>query len=384
MTALWIAAMMMGCAPTATAPGDVELDIVAGRFDEACAGLEAEDPELRKYTAERLVTFPDQAVATECLCKRSYDATAGTVDLVVTDAFAKSKRDDLATCLVPALTDARVAEPAVVAASLAGMLAPAGFTALADVLKTGKTPESRAAAAVGLKKSAKHAPELVAAVTSDADPAVRAAAAASLSGKEDPGLVAALTKVLAEDHPNVRAAAAYTLAVAGTPESDAAACKAFIDDAVPEVRAAPLRAWNGVNRDTAVVCLGKKLVHEEPEESIRVETLRLLTNVRTPAAKRALCEGIGPYVKNNVTTALPTEESKSDIIQAQNLVDWDQSYKCVQKALGQNGLSCYGKYHLASWMIRLGGRTSAKKCEGMVTEAAIGGGGGGGSEMSFE
>jgi HEAT repeat protein len=358
-------------------PSDVDRYIVMNDYEGACAGLQVEDAELRAYTAEKLAEHADQQVATDCLCAALYDADGHTVDADVAKALAKTKRDDLATCLAKGVEDPQVADKPAVVGALAAIGAKSGYESLAGVAKSGDDA-SRAAAASGLGGSADHVALLVELATKDASADVRAAAIDALWDVKDPAMVPALTEAATKDQPSVRKAAVKLLAKQLTPEADAAVCKVMLEDSEEEVRGAAVVAWTNSRRPDAVACLKKRLLTEEPSEAIRAGTLAALKG--TVEGKEVLCAVMGDYVKMYVKDALPADESLSDIVYVQNDVDFERSYECVSKALKTPGLTCYGKFHLNTWGLALGGKNRPSRCPGMPKE----GGGGGGGEISFE
>lgn len=367
----WLGAACAACDPVVGAPEDVERDIIALRFDGACAGFKAEDPEVRAYTAERLVTFADQAEANTCLCAALYDPSTGAVDPIVAQKVAKSKRDDLAKCLLPALTDVRVADHAGAVGLLAAIGAPSGFETLGTLAAQGAEAPVRVAAIDGLGLTTGYDHVLVGALTGDAAPEVRVAAAKALFAHKDQSAIVALGAAMKSDDAALREAAAGSLASMESVDGDNFACGALMDDPIDSVRAAPLVVWQRMQarRIEVSTCLGKKLGDPEPSEPIRGVVIALLKSAATVEAKNALCDGIGPYTRANVADKVPEEGSAGDLITVQNTLDWDRSYACVQKALAQGGYTCEGKYWLSWWAVRLGGHASAAKCPGMAADA---------------
>lgn len=368
--------------PPMKSPADVDFHIAEGEYDAACRGLAAETAEMRGYTAGALAKKV-HPTSDACLCASVYDAEAGKVDEAIATGLAKTRRDDLAECLAKALTDDRVTGRAEVANWIGAMKAESGYDALAVAAKDAD-PAVRRAAADGLSATERYVPLLLELVGTDADAGVReAAAVALLHRKQDaavPVLVAAATK---DPDAKVRSAATITLGTFERADADVGICTALLEDPEESVRAAAVTAFTKARRKDVVACMKKRLLKEEPSEAVRAGVIQGLKAARMDEAKAVLCDAMGPYVRMYVKDGeLPGEASPSDIVRAQNEVDWERSYACVQKAIAHGGHSCYGRYHLTFWLNELGGKSSLRRCPGMPKEGEASGGGG--TEMSFE
>lgn len=373
---------LVGCGPGyVETPAEVDNDILQGNFEEACYGLRAEHPEVRRHTAEKLAEHPDQPIATQCTCVALYDPESGRVDTDIARGLDGKKRDDLATCLTPAFADERVADKVGLAELVGNMKAEAGWALLANVAKSHADPAVRAGAVHGMRFATSQQAALIAVLGSDSSADVRAAAAKALGEQRTPESRAALEQAAGNDaEAAVRIAA--VLAMKNMEGFEAAACRVLNADADPGARHAAAIALEGIRKkDVVVPCFHERLIHEEPSEEVRAQVLKNLVVLRMPEANQVLCDDIGPYLRLYVKDAVPPEGAAWDILKAQNDVDFENSYACVEKAMRQGGYSCYAKYHLATWNAALGGKAKPRACPGM---AVAGGGGGGGGEISFE
>lgn len=366
---LVVLASLLACDAVPTGPQDIDLAIATGDFEFACKGLRVEDLELRAYTGSKLVESAAPAAAA-CTCSALYDAATGTVDLGVAGAAAPKGRDDLASCLVPAIEDARVDRVAAMEA-LAAFKAKPARDALVRVAEGASEPSLRAGAMSGLRRYDDANPTLIAGLQAK-EPEVRLAAASALERHVDQGAILALDAVVTTDaSAEVRAAAATSLASVQTLDGDFGACKALIGDTDPVVRAAPLRVWQTqlARRPEVVECLEKKLGTVETDAAIRGAVIAHLKLAGTEEARRTTCAAIGPYTRANVTDTVPEEGSGDDLISVQNALDWERTLSCVQKAYAQGGYTCHGRYWLAWWIVRTGGHAMAPSCPGMTSES---------------
>jgi hypothetical protein len=250
---------------------------------------------------------------------------------------------------------------------------------VAELAKTSKDEEVRAAAVPGITTLDAYVPVLIEIVEKDPSAKVRAAAAKGLVGRKEPAMIPVLVAASAKDEPEVRAAAAEALARTATAEGDAAVCKVMLDDADEGVRGTAVKALTGVRRAGVLDCIVDRVRKEEPNEALRAGYLAMLRAYSTDESKAVLCKEMGPWVKKYVTDALPPErETPSDIVFVQNDIDYEKSYECVTKALSTPGLTCHGRYHLTSWAVDLGGKQRVKPCPGMAPD------GSGGREVIFE
>ncbi len=364
-----ILASLFACDPSPTGRDDIDLAIINGDFDFACKAYRVEDADLRGYAASRLVESAVPAAAA-CTCAAMYDAASGKVDLAVAGAAAPKGRADLATCLVPAVEDARVDRIAVLDA-LARFKAPPARETLVKVAEGAGDAPLRAAALSGLRFYDDANATLIKALQAP-EAEVRLAAAVALERHVDQGSIVALDGIVTTDaSAEVRAAAATSLASVQTLDGDYGACKALIGDADPVVRAAPMRTWQTqvARRPEVIDCLEKKLGTTEPDAAIRAAVIGHLKIANTAEAQNTACRAIGPYTRANVTDAVPEEGSGDDLVGVQNALNWEQTLSCVQKAYAQGGYTCHGRYWLAWWIVRTGGHAVAPSCPGMTTDA---------------
>lgn len=337
-------------------------------YAAACVGLKNRaDPSVRTYTARQLVKHEMKGAPRKCLCAALYDAEKHTAGLAVAKGIEGSRRDDLAGCLAPALTDPEVEERAKVAAALGRLNSPVGFEALEEVVKSAPEPGLRAAAAAAVKNSARARHTLVAALKSDKDVGVRAAAARALGGRQQDEVVKALGDVL--DEPGVptevRAAALGALVESGAPGAATQVCQALMRDNDVTMRQGAARAFHGSKKRLAIDCLKRRLMSNEDNPAVRTAAMEALGASPSDRAAEALCDLIAPMMKQYVTHTIAEETAGVNIVRYQNDRDWEQSYACVQKALDSGGLSCYARNHLGRWMNDLGGKASTPLCPGM-------------------
>jgi hypothetical protein len=168
-----------------------------------------------------------------------------------------------------------------------------------------------------------------------------------------------------EESAPVRAAVLTALTFDKNARTDALACGLLMNDPEPEVRVAAANSFDGTKRKRGLACLKERLVTLEESPEVRSATLAALGASPSDQAAEALCDSIGPFLRLHVVDQIVTEIEGVNVIEAQNTRDWEASYKCVQKALGQGGYSCYARNHLGHWFRRLGGTASTPWCPGM-------------------
>src|SRR5690606_29312082 len=106
---------------------------------------------------------------------------------------------------------------------------------------------------------------------------------------------------------------------------------------------AAVKAAHGTKRPEVLTCLKKRLLANEESASVRTATLKALGASPSDDAAKALCDGIGPFLRMYVKDQIAERMSGVNIVEIQNNRDWEASYACVQKALGQGGYSCYAR-----------------------------------------
>ncbi|MFT4622032.1 MAG: HEAT repeat protein [Myxococcota bacterium] len=349
-----------------------EIDAFLARraFSSACVGLKMrEDDSLRTYTAEKLAELAHISVANDCLCAALYDAEAHAYDAAVAAGVQGTERDDLAECLVPAVADTNIDpehRPELVRL-LGGINARSAFSALETIATSDPSPETRAGAAETLRPCGSCVGTLVGLVQSDVSAGVRAAAARALKGRSDKKSIEVLTKAALEDADGeVRAAALDAVVQRKSAKTDDMACTAMMEDADARVRIAAVKAFHGSKRAGSIKCLEKRLLKEDENAGVRAAVLEALGASPSDRAAMVLCDAIGPFLRLYIKDKLADETPNTNIIEVQNNRDYERSYECVAKALGQGGYSCYARNHLGHWFNELGGKTSTPWCPGMA------------------
>ena len=208
------------------------------------------------------------------------------------------------------------------------------------------------------------------ALMNDPDGAVRAAAAAALGNNKDPAVVAAMVKAYESDPEGaVRANALQSLKAADVPESEAMLCKAMMEDAAPEVRANAVLSFKGTKKDSAIACLSKRAMTEEKDPNVRTALLTTLKSSPSPGAAKILCDAIPFWLRTYNKEDIPDKIPGTDIIGAQNDRDFENSYKCLQKAYANSsGYSCFAKMYAGWWFRQVGGSAYVPKCPGYENE----------------
>jgi len=361
---------LAGCDPTyIETSAEVDIFMSQSRFKAVCVALKNDrEHKLREYTATQLARHPDEPVATECVCKALTSFKHGPYDDAVLAGLSGSGRDDFAQCVLPAFDKAEGEERAMLVTQLAEVRAPTGYAKVAEIARSTSEPTAvRIAAIKGLMPvRAEHADLLLGALASDAEPSVRAAVAQTLENSEEPPVVQALVKAARDDADGeVRAAALKAVVKLRIPETDQMVCDAMMNDPDERVRDRAVRSFKGSKRDAALDCLERRLKTLEESPTVRESTLTAIYASPTERAARMLCDNIGPFLRMYVKELPVTRMEGADIVKYQNNRDHERSFECVQRALGQGGYSCYGKYYLAVWMNDLGGKAFKPTCKGM-------------------
>ena len=339
------------------------------RWSSACVGLKMKnDDSLRQYTAERLVTYPHISATTKCLCAAVYDAEKHTFDAMVVSGLKGSERDDLATCVIPAMTDPAITgkDRTELVRVLGDMEAKVAYKSLETLVTEDSDAETRAYAATALRPSSGSMSVLLEALQKDEDPGVRAAAARSLAGRKEKEVEAVVVKVALEDSDGgVRAAALGAVVKKQTSKTDDMVCQMMMEDPDERVRDEAVRAFHGTKRASAIRCLEKRIMAEEESSLVRDSLFKALGASPSDKAALVLCHAIGPVMRMYVKDQLQDRTPGTNIIETQNNRDFERSYECVKKALSQGAYSCYARNHLGHWMNTLGGKASTPKCPGM-------------------
>ena len=267
-------------------------------YRSACVGLDAADAALREYSAKRLGEYPHVSIATDCVCAALYDAEAGTFDVAVATGLAGSHRDDLAECLAPGLSDARIAgdDRAELVRVLGSMDAGGAYGALEALVRDDPLPAVRAMAAAAVRPSAAAAPTLLEALQQDEEAIVRAAAAAALQGRKGEAVVDAVTEAARSDPDGgVRGEALKAVVSLKIPQTDDMVCHAMLNDADERVRLAAVQAWKGTKRKRALDCIERRMKAFEPDGAVRAAVLETLGASPSDHAAQMLCRNIGSW-----------------------------------------------------------------------------------------
>jgi hypothetical protein len=346
----------------------VDSYIARGNWSYACVATASRLDDVRTHTSRRLAATKGVTEATDCLCKAAWRPDAGTWDPAVVAGWEGTKRDDLASCLAPAASDPRVADKEALIEALAATGARAAYDAMVAVADADVSVEVAAAALRALSGSPDHDAPLIARL-SHADATLRAAAASALTQRKDPATRDALLKVATSDAEGaVRAAAVASLATAParTDGLRKLLCDLMLDDPDASVRAAAVTAFKGTTRKDEATCLKARALKQELDGEVRGALLAALAGSPRDEAADALCEAVGPWTRWYIRDGTVDKTPNADIVEAQNDRDWDRSYACVEAALKQGGLSCYGRNYLAHWFNELGGKATPPWCPGMA------------------
>lgn len=368
---LLLAALSTACDSTPRyVQSSVEIDDAFARqnYKTICVGLAMQDEEIVRYASSRLSEVEDP-IAAECMCENAYDATDHTWNRGALDGLEGTGRQDMVECFLPALDDPAAPDRGDLVSMLIASRGPQVKARMAVLAKnTSEDPETRAAAvgALGGTQEADQVAILVELLGGDAEASVRAAAAKALVGQKSADVEAALRKALSDDSDaGTRSAALKTLKGLKVDDADALVCTAMIEDESAEVRKAAVLSYKGTKRDTAIDCLRKKALTEEPDGEVRRALLTVLKSSPNEGAPKVLCDAIPFFMKTYITDKHPSEVPGTDIAAAQNDRDWENSYACFQGALRKtSGWSCHGKQYVRHWYKEVGGSTSVPRCAG--------------------
>lgn len=378
-------ALLGACNITPPFVNSLDVDRAIGRadYETACVGVTMQDDATRAHAAEKLAAVDSPDVA-PCVCAATYDDKKKRWDSAIIEGLKDSKRDDMVKCALPALADEAVPERDKLLNALLATKAPIVRTHMQQVAID---PAMPADLRIRAMKTLSNIDEpalnegLIKALTEDNEE-IRLAAATALGGKKDPAIVAALTTALNDTTASgaMRAAALSSLRQSGAVSAEQEFCRLMMEDPAAEVRAAAIMAFRATKSPAAVECLRKRAFTKEEDVMVRETLLDTLKGTR--AAWPVMCDAIPFYMKTYITDKSPDEVPGADIIKAQNDRDFDNSYRCVEKALKQKGgWSCKAQQYTTWWFRELGGKTSVPRCPG--DPPAAGGGGGGAKEINF-
>jgi hypothetical protein len=364
----WAVGMLVGCGPQFIESSDeIDAFLARGNHAYACVAFRSDEARLRTYAATRLAKFPEVADATECVCAALYNADQGTWDPAVAEGLAGSRRDDLAACLQPAASDARIKDRGALVEALGALMAPAGWDSLASMVATETDEAVRVAAVHALRSSHAHTEALLKLATSEPSDAVRAAAVRALDGHEIKAIESTVIAKANEDTAEaVRLAAVEVLADNHNQAVDEMLCSVMLNDSSPAVRAAAVKSFSGTKSKRGVECLRQRLLKLDEDAGSRQALLDALQASPREDASAALCDGIGPWVRMYIKDRDVGKVGGADIVEAQNNNHWEASFDCVSKALAQGGYTCYARNYLAHWSKQLGGSITPPWCPGMA------------------
>lgn len=344
---------------------DIDDAMAQGRTKVVCHGLSMPEEETRRYATQRLRTLEGDPSVGPCICANLTD-DKGRLDAGVA-AGLKGERDDARVgCLADLLRKPDLDKRIEAIQASASIPAPVVRQALADIATDPATPtDVRLAAFQPIKGDVAFEAKILSSL-SDPDAQVRAAAAEGLAGLKSAAALDALAKAAKDDADGmVRANALVALKRAGVPEADDQLCRAMLEDESPEVRRKAVMAYQGTKRPEAIACLRKRALTEEDDAGVRDALLQVLKSSPEQAAADVLCDAIPFWMKTYVTTDLPDKIPGTNIVETQNDRDWDNSYKCLAKAMSNaGGYSCYARMHVATWFREVGGSAYVPRCPG--------------------
>jgi hypothetical protein len=365
-----LALLVAGCelTPSFVTGADIDDAYARQQYKTVCKGVEMADEDVRRYAASRLEEI-DEQLAVDCVCSattRSADDGTLSWDSAVLSGLTGSDRDEMVQCFValfdkPGLED----RPGLVRAlaQTRGASARARFTALAKADADVETRKAALEALTGSREEA-HVALFLQILEKEDDGTLQAAAVAAMAGNASaPVLVALEDSAKNGASGTLRSAALLALKRSASETADPLICDAMMNDSDAGVRAAAIGAYRGTKRASAVACLRKRAFEKEYEASVRETLLRVLKSSPTDEARDVLCDAIPFFLRTYVIEDVPDKIPGTNIVEAQNDVDWDRSYECLQKAVrSSRGYSCYAKQHVGAWFREVGGSTYVPRC----------------------
>ena len=348
---------------------DIDDAFARRQYKTVCKGLDMSDDEVRRYATTRLEEIADE-MAVECVCSHTTQTEVdGTInwDKAILKGLTGSDNAGMLGCFAALLDDPAVQNdrPALVTA-LATSRVPAVKARIALAAEKDADVDTRVSALKALtgSRDAGHLELFMKVLNTANDASLKAAAVAAMSGNSDPKVVAALSEAAENgDSGALRGAALKALKRSLGKEADGLLCEAMMNDEDASVRAAAIGAYRGTKRPEAVACLRKRALTKEDESSVRQALLDVLKSSPTDEARAVLCDGIPFFLRTYVIDDVPDKIPGTNIVKAQNDVDWDASYDCFQKAYKKNrGYSCYAKQHIGLWFREVGGKSYVPKC----------------------
>lgn len=354
--------------PNFVASRDIDDAHINGRYKTVCKGLEMKDDKVREYATDKLLEVTEP-IAQECICTfisgREFIPGTEGWDPAIARGLTGTEREELASCFADLVKKPDLPRRLEAVTTLARIPARVARDTLADIATSPGDAEQRSAALKAIAADPAYQARILGLLSNEADPVVRAAAATGLGGLKDDTTVAALVKSATEDSDGVvRGAALVAVRKSGHPAADEMACKAMMGDPSADVRRAAVASFQGTKRAEPIACLRERALTLEEDSSVREQMLIVLKSSPSDDAAKVLCDAIPFWMKNYVKEEIPEKLPGTMIVKAQNDRDWERSYGCVQKAVGQGGYSCFAKMHLALWMRELGGSTYVPGCPG--------------------
>lgn len=346
--------------PTFATKADVDKALGRGDFATACAGLTQKDGETRRYTAEKLKDL-DQSAA-NCTC--DHLTFEGKWDAEVLTGLQGTTKDERAGCAGTLLDDTAQQDRTGLVTKLLSIKAPQVRARLAQAATSDADPAVKAAA-VPVFSHTKDAGELKILTDglSNPDPAWAAAAATVLSGRSE---AADALRTAASSHPDssVRIAALTSYAAVRAEDFPSVVCKAMMEDSAGDVRAAAIRIVKPSRNADVMACLRKRALTEEADPVVRLALLDTLKVAPDPAAADILCDAMPFWVKTYVKDAAVEAHSDLDIAYYQNERFYDDTYRCLEAAVKAGGYSCWGRAYLGASFREAGGKVSYPDCSG--------------------
>lgn len=368
-----LALLLSACeiAPSHVTSADVDDALARGHYKTMCVGLDMKDDDVRRYTTERfdaLADFDPPApegveAGRACICANILD-DQGRIDLAIAEGMESSDRDDIVQCLADAIKDPAVGHRTEAIVALSRTAAKAGRDAMAGLAQADPDVEIRVRAIESIAGNAEYQDTLVKLATTDAEDRVRAAATTGLARLKTPEVAAALSTLAAQDKAGeVRGAALAAMKAQNAEGIDGMLCKAMMEDESPEVRRRAVMAFQGTKRDEAIACLRERTMTKEDDAGVREALMAVLKSSSNQKAADVLCEAIPFWMKSYVIDDLPDKIPGTDIAKAQNDRDWNNSYKCMERAYrSSGGYSCYARMYTAWWYEQVGGSAHIPKC----------------------
>ena len=330
---------------------DVKRATAQQRDNVVCVGLTMPDMELQTYATEQIRTFETEAAAA-CICTNIRDESGAYREAVI-EGMKGEDRNDVVQCLIDVVSDASVQNRAPAVRALEGMHAPIILPAMTELAKkTGDDGEVRAAAVYAIGRSEK-SHDVLLELAGDSDATVQAEAVRSLGNHKDSSLARKVIKGhLTNTKPSVRSAAIEAWRMQKDADADAEICPLLLDESA-DVRKAALMSFKFTRSADSVKCLRERAMTLEEDAGLRESMLYILKNARgdaKPEAFKVLCDAIPFWLRNYVKDKRPEDLPGTQIVQAQNDMDYENSLECFKNAYQRSaGYSCYAKEHIATW-----------------------------------